>query len=82
MSTVSTITEAVRWFRRSADQGHPSGQANLGWMYENGRAGGHFRQPGECLGCMTQFAIDMRLPLPATLSGLRGRRARQRGHQG
>jgi TPR repeat protein len=37
MSTVSTITEAVRWFRRSADQGHPSGQANLGWMYENGR---------------------------------------------
>ena len=24
-------------FRRSADQGHPSGRANLGWMYENGR---------------------------------------------
>ena len=21
---------------------------------------------GECLGCMTQFAIDVRLPLPAT----------------
>ena len=26
--------EAVRWFRRAAEQGHASGQNNLGWMYE------------------------------------------------
>ena len=29
--------EAVRWFRRSADQGHALGQAFLGFMYSNGR---------------------------------------------
>ena len=29
--------EAIRWFRRSADQGNSYGQADLGWMYENGR---------------------------------------------
>ena len=34
---LSETEAAVRWFRRSAEQGHPSGQADLGWMYENGR---------------------------------------------
>ena len=29
--------EAVRWYRRSADQGHALGQAFLGFMYSNGR---------------------------------------------
>ena len=29
--------EAVRWYRRAAEQGHASGQYNLGFMYENGR---------------------------------------------
>ena len=37
---------------------------------------------GECLGCMTQFAVDVRLPLPALCPGLRGRRALPRGHRG
>ena len=27
---------------------------------------------GECLGCQTQFAIDVRLPLPATCSDCGG----------
>ena len=30
-------SEAVKWFRKSAEQGNPYGQFNLGWMYENGR---------------------------------------------
>ena len=29
--------EAVRWYRRAAEQGHVSGQYNLGFMYGNGR---------------------------------------------
>ena len=29
--------EAVLWYRRSADQGHPLGQAFLGFMYSTGR---------------------------------------------
>ena len=29
--------EAVRWYRRSADQGHALGQAYLGFMYSTGR---------------------------------------------
>ena len=29
--------EAVRWYRRSAEQGFPHGQNNLGWMYATGR---------------------------------------------
>ena len=29
--------EAVRWYRRAAEQGHAPAQTNLGWMYENGR---------------------------------------------
>ena len=31
---------------------------------------------GECLGCQTQFVIDVRLPLPATCPDCGGRRAR------
>ena len=30
-------TEAARWYRRSAEQGHALGQAYLGFMYSNGR---------------------------------------------
>ena len=30
-------TEAVRWCRRAANQGHPNAQFNLGVIYENGR---------------------------------------------
>ena len=37
---------------------------------------------GKCLGCMTQFAVDVRLPLQAVCPGLRGRRAFPRGHRG
>ena len=29
--------EAVRWYRRAAEQGYATGQFNLGFMYENGR---------------------------------------------
>ena len=29
-------TEAVRWFRLAADQGHALAQNNLGYMYANG----------------------------------------------
>ena len=29
--------EAVRWYRKAAEQGHAGGQCNLGVMYENGR---------------------------------------------
>ena len=28
--------EAVKWYRKSAEQGYASGQSNLGHMYENG----------------------------------------------
>lgn len=31
-------TEALKWFRLAADQGHAQAQANLGYMYANGRA--------------------------------------------
>jgi TPR repeat protein len=30
-------TEAAKWFRKAADQGHAAAQNNLGWMYQNGR---------------------------------------------
>jgi TPR repeat protein len=30
-------TEAVNWYRKSAEQWNAQGQANLGWMYEQGR---------------------------------------------
>ena len=30
-------TETVRWYRRSAEQGHPLGQNNLGVMFDTGR---------------------------------------------
>jgi len=29
--------EAVKWYRKAADQGDATGQYNLGWMYANGR---------------------------------------------
>jgi TPR repeat protein len=29
--------EAVRWYRKAAEQGHATAQYNLGWCYENGR---------------------------------------------
>ena len=29
-------SEAVRWIRKSAEQGNAKGQLNLGWMYDNG----------------------------------------------
>ena len=28
--------EAVKWYRKAAEQGHAHAQFNLGWMYENG----------------------------------------------
>jgi len=30
--------EAVRWYRKIAEQGHAGGQCNLGFMYENGQS--------------------------------------------
>ncbi len=30
-------TEAVKWYRKAADQGFSKAQYNLGWMYSNGR---------------------------------------------
>ena len=30
--------EAVRWYRKAADQGDADAQSNLGGMYANGRA--------------------------------------------
>ena len=32
-----TDAEAMRWYRKAADQGNAIAQYNLGWMYENGR---------------------------------------------
>jgi TPR repeat protein len=32
--------EAVKWYRRAADQGHPVAQFSLGWMYLPGARGG------------------------------------------
>ena len=29
--------QAVRWFRKAAEQGYARGQASLGFMYEKGR---------------------------------------------
>jgi TPR repeat protein len=29
--------EAVKWYRKAADQGHASAQSNLGWMYAKGQ---------------------------------------------
>ncbi len=31
--------EAVKWYRKAADQGHAGAQHNLGWMYANGEGG-------------------------------------------
>ena len=30
-------TEAVKWYRKSAEQGHATAQKNLAWMYREGR---------------------------------------------
>lgn len=32
-------SKAVEWFKKSADQGYPGGQANLGFLYYNGIGG-------------------------------------------
>ena len=37
---------------------------------------------GQVVRCMTQFAIDVRLPLPATCPDCEAGRARPRGHRG
>ena len=37
---------------------------------------------GECLGCQTQFAVDVRLPLPAACTGLRSRRTQRADNGG
>ena len=29
--------EAVKWYRKSAEQGHPKAQSNLGVLYSNGQ---------------------------------------------
>jgi TPR repeat protein len=29
-------TEAIKWFRKAADQGYAKAQLNIGWMYEKG----------------------------------------------
>ena len=29
--------EAVKWFRKAAEQGYAKAQKNLGWMYEQGK---------------------------------------------
>jgi TPR repeat protein len=34
---VQDDVEAVKWFRKAAEQGYPAAQDNLGWMYKNGR---------------------------------------------
>jgi TPR repeat protein len=36
---VQDDVEAVKWFRKAAEQGYPAAQDNLGWMYKNGRSG-------------------------------------------
>ena len=33
---VQNYTEAVNWYRKSAEQGYAEAQNNLGWMYQNG----------------------------------------------
>jgi TPR repeat protein len=34
---VQSDAEAVKWYRKAADQGNVSAQLNLGFMYGNGR---------------------------------------------
>ena len=46
--------EAVKWFRKAADQGNSSGQSNLARMYENGR--GVAKDVGEALRWYRQAA--------------------------
>ena len=29
--------EAVKWYRKAAENGFPAAQNDLGWMYQNGR---------------------------------------------
>ena len=29
--------EAMRWYRKAADQGDAGAQSNIGWLYENGK---------------------------------------------
>ena len=31
-----SYTEAVKWYRKAAEQNNPIAQNNLGWCYENG----------------------------------------------
>ena len=33
---VKDYAEAVKWYRKAAEQGNASGQCDLGWMYQNG----------------------------------------------
>lgn len=33
------LREAMRWYRKAAEQGHPTAQLNLGALYENGEGG-------------------------------------------
>jgi TPR repeat protein len=40
--------EAVRWYRKAAEQGNAAGQTNLGWMYAEGR-GGLAKDDGEAV---------------------------------
>ena len=29
--------EAIKWYRKAAEQGYPAAQNDLGWMYQNGK---------------------------------------------
>ena len=42
--------EAVRWYRKAAEQGDAAAQYNLGWMYERAGAAGARTRPRRCGG--------------------------------
>ena len=37
LGVAKDAVEAVKWYRKAADQGYAPAQVNLGWMYFNGR---------------------------------------------
>ena len=54
VSSPQDYEQAVKWFTKSAEQGHPSAQYHLGWRYENGR--GVTRDPKQAVKWLSKSA--------------------------
>jgi TPR repeat protein len=48
---VQDHAEAVKWYRKAAEQGYPAAQNDLGWMYQNGRGVVPFKDDAEAGRC-------------------------------